>query len=82
MLPPLDPRDTRAIIQELKEMLPFYTPEWRFSPEDPDAGTALFLIFTRMFDGTIKRFNQVPRRNLAAFLNMMDIVQFLLLSVG
>jgi len=73
MLPPLDPRDTRAIIQELKAMLPFYTPEWRFSPEDPDAGTALFLIFTRMLDGTIKRFNQVPRRNLAAFLNMMDI---------
>ncbi|MGE5381383.1 MAG: baseplate J/gp47 family protein [Methylocystaceae bacterium] len=73
MLPPLDQRDSRAIIQELKAMLPFYTPEWRFSPEDPDAGTALFLIFSRMLDGTIKRFNQVPRRNLAAFLNMMDI---------
>ncbi|MDD4802458.1 MAG: hypothetical protein PHF24_05890, partial [Syntrophomonas sp.] len=73
MLPPLDSRDTRALIQQIKEMLPYYTPEWRFSPEDPDAGTALLLIFTRMFDGTIKRLNQVPRRNLAAFLNMMDI---------
>ena len=73
MLPPMDPRDTRALVQQLKEMLPFYTPEWRFSPDDPDAGTALFLIFARMFAGTIKRFNQVPRRNLAAFLNMMDI---------
>jgi len=73
MLPILDPRDTKVLIQQIKEMLPFYTPEWRFSQEDPDAGTALLLIFTRMFDGTIKRFNQVPRRNLAAFLNMMDI---------
>jgi len=73
MLPPLDLRDSRVIIQELKEMLPFYTPEWRFSPENPDAGTALFLVFARMFEGTIKRFNQVPQRNLAAFLNMMDI---------
>ncbi len=73
MLPPLDPRDNRALIQQVKDMLPFYTPEWRFSPEDPDAGTALMLIFARMFDGTIKRLNQVPRRNLVAFLNMMDI---------
>ncbi|MGI5912271.1 MAG: baseplate J/gp47 family protein [Syntrophomonadaceae bacterium] len=73
MLPPLDPRDTRELTEQLKAMLPFYTPEWRFSPEDPDAGTALFLIFTRMFAGTIKRFNQVPQRNLAAFLNMMNI---------
>ena len=31
------------------------------------------MIFARMFAGTIKRFNQVPQRNLAAFLNMMDI---------
>lgn len=73
MLPPLDSRDTRALIEQLKEIRPFYTPEWRFSPEDPDAGTALFLIFARMFAGTIERFNQVPQRNLAAFLNMMNI---------
>lgn len=70
--PALDTRDSKALIQKMKEMIPFYTPEWSFDPDDPDAGAALLFIFTRMLEGTIKRFNQVPLKNLVSFLNMMD----------
>ncbi len=70
--PALDTRDTKILIQKMKEMIPFYTPEWRFNPDDPDAGGALLYIFTRMLEGTIKRYNQVPLKNLVSFLNMMD----------
>lgn len=69
MLPPIiDSRDLNALIQKMQEMYPYYTPEWRFSPEDPDPGTALFMIFARMFQETIKRFNRVPTKNYMAFL--------------
>ncbi|NLW92096.1 MAG: hypothetical protein GXY34_10935 [Syntrophomonadaceae bacterium] len=70
--PALDTRDSKALIQKMKEMIPYYTPEWSFDPDDPDAGAALLFIFTRMMEGTIKRFNQVPLKNMVSFLNMMD----------
>ena len=70
--PALDTRDSKALMQKIKDMIPYYTPEWSFDPDDPDAGATLLFIFTRMLEGTIKRFNQVPLKNLVSFLNMMD----------
>ncbi len=61
MLPPLiDPRDIHDLIKRMKDMFPFYTPEWRFTPGDPDPGSALFLIFADMYKENIKRLNRVP----------------------
>ncbi len=74
MKPPLvDPRDMQAVIRKMREMVPFYTPEWRFTPEDPDAGTALFLLFADMLMNNRERLNQVPERNFIAFLNMLGV---------
>lgn len=74
MLPPIiDSRDLNALIQKMQEMYPYYTPEWRFSPEDPDPGTALFMIFARMFQETIKRFNRVPAKNYMAFFDLLEL---------
>ncbi len=74
MLPLLDTRDLNQLEKKVRELYPHYTPEWRFSPENPDPGTALFYIFAQMVLDTIKRFNQVPVKNLIAFLNMLDII--------
>lgn len=74
MLPLLDTRDLKQLEKKVKELYPHYTPEWRFSPENPDPGTALFYIFAQMHLNTIKRFNRVPVKNLIAFLNMLDII--------
>ena len=54
-------------------MIPNYVPEWRFNRNDPDPGTALFIIFSEMFQETIDRFNKVPLKNYLAFLNMLEI---------
>jgi hypothetical protein len=74
MLPPMiDKRDLNTLLQKMREMVPYYTPEWRFTPEDPDPGTALFLIFAEMFQENIKRLNRVPIKNFIAFLNLLDV---------
>ncbi|QGQ96640.1 putative baseplate assembly protein [Paenibacillus psychroresistens] len=74
MLPPMiDTRDMQALIQKMSEMVPYYTPEWRFTPEDPDPGTALFSIFSEMFMENIKRLNRTPVKNFIAFLNLLDV---------
>lgn len=71
MLPPVvDPRDMKALIKQMEKMVPYYTPEWRFAPEDPEPGSALFLIFAEMFQEIIKRFNRLPIKNMTAFINM------------
>jgi hypothetical protein len=71
--PKIDPRDKADLIARMKEMAPYYTPEWRFTPEDPDPGSALFLLFAEMFHENIKRLNRVPTKNLISFLNMFDV---------
>lgn len=37
----IDKRGYEDILREIAELAKKYTPEWRFSPDDPDAGTAL-----------------------------------------
>lgn len=63
----------QALLQEIQALVPQYTPEWRFTPEDADAGSALFLTFIRMFSGNLRRFNQVPYRNLLSYLNLLGV---------
>src|SRR5690606_4225905 len=63
------PRDAAALIERMKRLAPYYTPEWRFRPEDPDPGTALFLLFAKLLEGNIRRLNQVPHKSLLTFLN-------------
>jgi hypothetical protein len=71
--PPMDRTDLNVLVQKMKQMVPYYTPEWRFNPDDPDPGTALFYLFADMYLENVKRFNQVPMKNFIAFLNMLDI---------
>lgn len=74
MLPPkIDSRKKEDLIEQLKEIVPYYTPEWRFTPHEPDPGTALFIIFAHLFYGNIKRFNRVPLKNFISFLNILDV---------
>ncbi|WP_127582989.1 baseplate J/gp47 family protein [Paenibacillus koleovorans] len=61
------------LIDQMKQLTPYYTPEWRFNPDNPDPGTALFLIFAQLFLENVKRFNQVPVKNFISYLNLFDI---------
>lgn len=71
--PKIDGRDNKALIERMKEMAPFYTPEWRFTPEDPDPGTALFLLFAEMLSENVRRLNRLPAKHFLAFMNMLDV---------
>lgn len=71
--PVIDARDMKSIIKQISEMVPFYTPEWRFSPDDPDAGSVLALIFAEMLYKNIKIYNKMPEKHQLAFLNNYDI---------
>lgn len=71
--PQLDARTRADLIARMKELAPYYTPEWRFTPDDPDPGTALFLLFAELYEENRKRLNRVPYKNLVAFLNLFDV---------
>ncbi|WP_158594172.1 hypothetical protein [Cohnella faecalis] len=45
--PAIDGRDLSALTRQMKAMVPHYTPEWRFSPDDPDAGRRSFFWLRR-----------------------------------
>ena len=44
-IPECDGRKYDDIIKEIEYLAEKYTPEWKFSPDNPDAGTALACVF-------------------------------------
>ena len=73
MYPKLDGRSTNDILAQIKKKSEFYTPEWRYDPEDMDAGGALARIFAEMFYETIDRYNRFPDKCYLEFLNMQGV---------
>ena len=74
MLPPnINHTTLQSLIDRMKQISPYYTPEWRFTPEQPDPGTALFMIVADMILENTKRFNQVPLNHFIAYLNLFDV---------
>ena len=70
--PFIDKRDLDGIIREMRELLPFYTPEWK-AGDDRDSGIAVMKVFVQMYMGILHRLNQVPDKNFIAFLNMIGV---------
>ena len=68
-LPKIDDRTKEDIMQYMKQHLSSYVPEWRFDEQNPDAGTALAMIYAEMMSETIYRFNQVLEKNKRAFFS-------------
>jgi hypothetical protein len=73
LYPIMGGRDYTELINKMIENFHYYTPEWRYTKQNPDAGSALFLIFAEMFKGNVDRFKKVPFKNYIAFLNMLGI---------
>lgn len=73
--PVLDPRDAQALLEEIRQRARSYTPEWRFDPEDMDAGGALATLFSRMFAQTVDRYNRVLYKDYIEFLNLLAVRQ-------
>ncbi|MCH5203788.1 MAG: hypothetical protein J1F03_03515 [Oscillospiraceae bacterium] len=70
-IPKIDGRGFEDIMDEISRLAKKYTPEWKFSPDDPDAGTALAGIFARRTAETIEKLNQTPLNHRRKFYNML-----------
>ena len=69
--PKIDKRTFSRLAETLLLMAPHYVPEWK--AEDGDAGSALAKLHAFMTEIMITRLNQVPRKSLIAFLDMLGI---------
>jgi Baseplate J-like protein len=68
--PPIDRRDSKALLRELRSYAPFYTPEWNASNDD-DVGVALAKIYSGILNYVLDRLNSVLRRNYIEYLNVL-----------
>lgn len=71
--PQIDPRKHPQLIEQLNKMVPYYAPEWKFSADDPDFGSALALMFLHLLEGNISRLNQLPYKSFLTFLNHFNV---------
>ena len=68
----LDDRTYEDLVEECLLRIPRYCPEWtNYNPSDP--GITLIELFAWLTDQMLLRFNQVPRRNYVAFLELLGI---------
>ncbi|GAB1542734.1 putative baseplate assembly protein [Scytonema sp. NUACC21] len=68
----LDDRTFKDLVEECILRIPRYCPEWtNHNPSDP--GITLIELFAWLTDQMLMRFNQVPRRNYVAFLELLGI---------
>lgn len=68
----LDDRRFSDLVEECILRIPRYCPEWtNHNPSDP--GITLIEMFAWLTDQMLMRFNQVPRRNYVAFLELLGI---------
>ncbi|MFF2090996.1 baseplate J/gp47 family protein [Paenibacillus sp. NPDC058174] len=71
--PKINPNSSSTFISRLKEMVPHYTPEWRFSEDDPDPGTGLAFLAGEMLQDTVQRLNQAPINHFLSFLDFIQV---------
>jgi len=68
----LDDRTFAELVNECLLRIPRYCPEWtNYNASDP--GVTLIELFAWLTDQMLMRFNQVPRRNYVAFLELLGI---------
>ncbi len=70
-IPKIDSRGYEDILKEIALLAKEYTPEWKFSPDEPDAGTALACVFAKRTAETIEKLNQTPLNHRRSFYNML-----------
>src|SRR5262249_20349509 len=70
--PRLDDRSLQDVLARLQQLAGADLPGWTPPPEG-DAGTMLQRIFARLVELTLQRLNQVPEKNLLAFLDTMGV---------
>lgn len=71
-IPSVDRRSAEDIAEYIKNLSLSYTPEWKFDKENPDAGTALALIYAQMHYETVRRLNGTAQKIMFDFFNSIN----------
>lgn len=71
--PKIETRDFEELLREFKELVPFYTPEWRLELSDKGADIALVKIFIHFLITIYHRLNRLPELHFIAFLDRLGI---------
>jgi uncharacterized phage protein gp47/JayE len=69
--PPVDSRDTNALLAEFENRRPGYVPAW--NPPAKSAGAAMGPIVARFLSAILQRLNQSPAKNKLAFLDLLGL---------
>lgn len=71
-IPSVDRRSAGDIAEYIKNLSLSYTPEWNFDDKNPDAGTALALIYSQMHYETVRRLNGTAQKIMFDFFNSIN----------
>ena len=71
--PIIDNRKFEDFTNEMKELVPYFTPEWKFSPDDGEVGTALFMVTALQYTETVELLNKSLNNNFLSFLNYLNV---------
>lgn len=69
----IDSRKKEDIIKEIERLAKAYTPEWRFSAQNPDAGSVIAMIFAEQAADNIRKMNRMLEKYHMEFTNMYGI---------
>ena len=69
----IDNRTREDVCSEIRELSLSYTPEWKFSRDDPDIGSVIGMIFAEQMEGSINRLNQSIFNYHTEFVNMLGV---------
>lgn len=67
----IDKRTKEDLLHYIESAAAVYTPEWRFDPENPDAGTALACVWADMLAKSIGQLGRALEKNRIAFFNRL-----------
>ena len=65
------PNIERDIMQHIAAVAANYTPEWNFSLDHPDIGSALAYIYADMAEDTLRQLDRLENKNRVAFFNSL-----------
>lgn len=71
--PLIDKRSFEDLVNEAKEKAPYFVPEWKMSTNNPDIGTALFMVVALQLKENIDLLNKSVNNNLKSFLNYLNV---------
>jgi hypothetical protein len=74
--PMFEDRSAEEIRRSVKDLIPYYVPQWRIDTEEGDAGYALVKIFSHMWESVAQSMNKAPQKYFTAFLDAIGIRRF------